>query len=180
MSKGLMQVERASDPIRIKHFEDQGGWSSGSTVDFLAHFTLILMLLKILVVHFHVDAVTAVSYPHSGLLSQSTGAFTTSKESVQTHVNFNKKFKRRKLRTLTNCTEKILVNLVDWWVDHSADIKSIFELSPALKVVRNILTIIHHPSRSFVKNCGSWAAWALFSSACRSRMRPNCCLRAAE
>ena len=55
-----LDASRASDPVCVKHFEDQGGWSSISTVDFFAHFTLFLILLQILVVHFHVEAVTAV------------------------------------------------------------------------------------------------------------------------
>jgi len=50
----------ASDAVCVKHFEDERGWSSVTTVDLFADFTLFLVLLKVLVVHLHVEAVAAV------------------------------------------------------------------------------------------------------------------------
>ena len=53
--------------------------------------------------------------------------------------------------TLTDCTQKIFINLVNWWVDHSGDLKTIFERRPAQKVVGNVLTVLHHSSRTLLE-----------------------------
>ena len=50
----------AFDTIGIQHFKDEGGGWPITAIDFLAHFTFLLLLLKILVIKFHVEAKGAV------------------------------------------------------------------------------------------------------------------------
>jgi len=53
----------ASDAVCVKHFEDECRWGAVPTVDLLADFTLFLVLLQVLVIHLHVEAVAAVELP---------------------------------------------------------------------------------------------------------------------
>jgi hypothetical protein len=50
----------ASDAVCVEHFKDERGWGTVSTVDLLADFALFLVLLQVLVVHLHVEAVAAI------------------------------------------------------------------------------------------------------------------------
>jgi hypothetical protein len=51
---------------------------------------------------------------------------------------------------LANCTEEIFVNMLYSRVDQASDIEAIFKLRLAQEVVGNVLTVLHHASRSLL------------------------------
>ena len=51
---------------------------------------------------------------------------------------------------MADCTEEIFVKLFEGWKDKAVDIETIFELRLAQKVVGNVLTVLHHASRSLL------------------------------
>lgn len=125
--------------VHVDHFKDQSRWSSVVSVNSLAYFALPLVLLQILVIQLHVEAVGAVELPAVNVV-----ALDRRVHDFCDNILINTLEERKGKLTLADATEKIFIYLVNSGANEAHDVVTLFQLGLAYKVVGDVLAILHH------------------------------------